>query len=482
MSRRGTWWWAAAATGVTWAGLVSAQTAPPAVTNKPVAPGAAEAPPGAAASVLATEPELPNISDPMLETPAAPRRVLATWQQAIALVRSNSTTLRSTQARVRQAEAASRQALSAALPSFTGDAALTHNLLRGERVGANGAPTAIPDPRTYWNAGLNLRVPVLAPFAWAEHGASRLAVTSAKLDGQELERQEIALVASTIVSVVTAERLAEVSRVSLRSVLSTLDLNKRRAALGAASAVDVLRVEQEVSDTRAQIVASHESLLRAREALGAALGFSEPWGVTPDIRLDALAQDTRTSCRPEKDVESRPDVRAARAGVEAAERSAGAVSYDFWPTIDAVSNLTYWSEPTAINNEHVTWTIGGVLTWRFYDGGSRYALRASREANVSLEQARLLDARRRATVEVTQALRGVHVAEANLAVSARSREIARETSRLTRVAYLNGSGTSFDLVDAARRLRAAELDLAIKEFEVLQAKIAALLALATCRV
>jgi outer membrane protein TolC len=69
-----------------------------------------------------------------------------------------------------------------------------------------------------------------------------------------------------------------------------------------------------------------------------------------------------------------------------------------------------------------------------------------------------------------------------LAVAARTREIAAETARLTKVAYLNGSGTSFDLVDTARRLREAELDYTVKEFDVLRAKIAALLALATCDV
>jgi hypothetical protein len=47
---------------------------------------------------------------------------------------------------------------------------------------------------------------------------------------------------------------------------------------------------------------------------------------------------------------------------------------------------------------------------------------------------------------------------------------------------MNGSGTSFDLVNTAQQLRAAELDLAVKEFEVLRSKIAALLALSTCNV
>ena len=69
---------------------------------------------------------------------------------------------------------------------------------------------------------------------------------------------------------------------------------------------------------------------------------------------------------------------------------------------------------------------------------------------------------------------------ARLVVSAKSRDIAAESARLSKVAFVNGSGTSFDLVDTARRQREAEIDLAIKEFEVVRAKIASFLAEANC--
>src|SRR5690606_20515738 len=100
------------------------------------------------------------------------------------------------------------------------------------------------------------------------------------------------------------------------SSLSTLSLNRRRFRLGSASAVDVLRAEQEVNLLRAQIVSADEGVRRAREALGLALGDSEPWGVTPKIKLDALARDAKGSCRVEPTVATRPDVLAARAQLE----------------------------------------------------------------------------------------------------------------------------------------------------------------------
>jgi outer membrane protein TolC len=304
-----------------------------------------------------------------------------------------------------------------------------------------------------------------------------------RLNRLETERLEVATVANAIVAVVTAERLAEVSRVSLQSALSTLDLNRRRAELGASSTVDVLRSEQEVSITRSQVVTANEGVLRAREALGLALGSTDGWGIAPDIRLDSLATDAKASCTQERDVRTRPDVRAADANARLAERDAKAPSYDFWPTIDAVSTVAYNSiDENTANREHVTWTIGAVLTWPIYDGGARYATRAARSAQAVVAREQLTDLQRRASVEVTQAYRGVTTAEHNLAIARKTRDISFETARLARVAFLNGSGTSFDLVDTARQLREAELDLAIQEFEVLRARITALLALATCRV
>jgi hypothetical protein len=62
-------------------------------------------------------------------------------------------------------------------------------------------------------------------------------------------------------------------------------------------------------------------------------------------------------------------------------------------------------------------------------------------------------------------------------VSAKTREINAETVRLSKISFLNGSGTSFDLVLTERQLRVSDADLAVSEFSVLQAKIAALLAL-----
>jgi outer membrane protein TolC len=428
--------------------------------------------------------------DDMLAPVPPATNVLQGWRDALRLLREQSTALRSLKAQQDVASAQARGALAPALPSLTASASVTRQLLSGEaqvidfpasvqNLAIERTTVTLPATPTTWQAGLSLRVPVVALPAWHDRGTALLQIEVAQLNTKAAERVAIAQVADALVTTVTAERLAEVSRVSLESALSTLDLAKHRAALGAASTIDVLRFEQEVSLSRGQVVSANDGVLRAREALGAALGSAEPYGVTPRINLDELANDAKASCRL-ADILARSDVRAAEASVAMAKRSEARVSKTYWPTVDAISSVTYGSPVSAINNEHVTWAIGGVLSWTLYDGGLRYATREQRTAEVRVASEQLSAAKRRARLEVTQAFRAVKTAEAKLTVSARTREIAAETARLTKVAYLNGSGTSFDLVDTARRQREAELDYTVHEFEVLRARIAALLALATC--
>jgi multidrug efflux system outer membrane protein len=468
-------------------------TAPAPPASAPAPPGAPGGTPSTAAPASAPDPTVPDVSDPMLEPPPAPAHVLTSFREALSMVKSSSTSLRSALARIEQARARARQASAGWKPTLDLGARAQYEIIHGRRrftvddpadttFPASQIPASekVPDPRAGAGATLTARMPLFAPRTWYDSGTAQQAIDVAALDEREVKRQVVATVADAIVVAVTAERLAEVSRSSLRSALSTVDLNRRRAALGASSNLDVLRADGEVQLARAQVVAADEQLMRARESLGFALGATDGWGVTPSIKLDALSNDAKTSCRVERDIATRPDVKAATAKIALAEREVGAVDRTYLPRLDAYSEFGAYPVRSPLNNNFVTWNIGAVLSWNLYDGGARYGQKAEAEASIRLARETATETQRRAQLEVNQSLRGVKVAEANLAVSTRAREIAAETARLAKVSYINGSGTSFDLVDTARRLRDAELDLAVKEFDVIRARIAALLALSSC--
>ena len=419
----------------------------------------------------------------MLEPIPPARNVLRSWQQALRLVRSRSTPLRISRHQVDDARGQARQVLSHTLPTLTANAGINRHLLLGTGVnfGTEGVQTdvTIPDPATTFSAGLELRQPLLALRTWHDIGTARRNIRAAELRSQDAERIILADVAGAAAIQITAERVADVSRVALSSALSTLELTRRRAALGAASKLDELRAEQEVSASRAQVITANEDVRRAREELGRTLVDDRPWGTA--LPLDQLERTARTVCKPVQNIEARSDIEAKALGVEIGDRNVSSVDYSYAPTVDLVSRADYVvNEDRSQNGKHVTWTVGAFLTWPLYDGGFRYGERTRAEAAADIAREELGETKRVARIDVTQRDRAVSVAMANLEVNRRAQQTASETARLARVAYINGSGTSFDLVDTASRSRRADITFLNSEFELIRAQIAAFLTRANC--
>jgi len=423
---------------------------------------------------------LPVVKDPMLEPVAPAANAVTSWKDVLRLVHQRSTALHIAAADVDQASALERRALSSALPTLTVGGSL-NRALASEASGAY----PIPHPPTTVTAGLNFDQPLVNLSAWYSVGTATERTKVAELSQKDVERTLLATAAQAAVGVITANRVAESNRVSLASDLSTLDLTKRRAALGAATAVDVLRAAQEVATARAQLVNGDESLRQARETLGAALGFTAGWGVSTNLRVEDLERTTGSACRSIGSLDLRSDLLSAEHNVRAAQRDRHAVDYLYVPTLDLVSALGYtdYLYPQSSANGSLTqWTVGAQLKWTLFDGGDRYGQSRYTDAAEVIAREQLTQKKRDASLQLTQADRAVLVAQENLDVSTEARDIAKESARLSRLAFINGNGTSFDLVDSARRLREAEIDLLIKQFQVFQARLIAYLSRANCSI
>lgn len=449
-------------------------------------PATGTPPEGTATTVTTDFPQAIDVDDPMLPPPPRASEEVATWEDALVHVRARSTDLRIAAAEVVRAEGQARVALAGALPTLNGTTAYTHNLitnptLQFARDGAGGltpSPVRVPFP-DFFTGSLTLVQPLFAPRAWYAIGTADRAEDVAKLSLDEAKRQIALSVASTIIAVVTAERIAELNRVGLRNALTREALTVRRNALGGATGIDVVRSRQDVTVARATLIAGDESLRQAREALGLALGIPAGVGVPPSVDLRGLEQRAAASCKPVQSIEERPDVAALRGNVELAQRARNDVKLQFSPTV----NLQSGAQTTTINTgaaPNTTWNIQAVLSVPIWDGGARYGNLRITGAQELQAGERLEAARRQALVQVARTRRSVAVAEDRQRVAAQSRDLAAETDRLTRAAYQEGRGTSLELVVSAQALRETESQLALRDFDVVQARVQALLALATC--
>ena len=435
---------------------------------------------GAASPILLPPP--PEVSDAMLTPVPPPKRLLSSWQEALTLLRARSTDLRIALDQVLQAEAQTRLALSGYLPTITANGSYTHQLLTKNVVivpiPGLTASTEVPAPNVF-NGSVQLQQALLNVSQFDQIGISELNEAASRLSFEDRKRTLALSLANQIVAVVTAERGAEINRGGLRVALEQLEIAKRKQALGAANGLDVVRADQNAANARAALVSGDESLREAREALGLALGIPEETGVASDVNIDGLAKTAVDSCRAVESVSDRPDVASAQTSLDVAKRNLRNVWFTFLPTITLQSTLSATSLP-ANSYPNPTWNVQGLLSIPIWDGGTRYGNLKNGRAAEDIAAQNLEALRRQAIIQVEQARRGVIVAETSNRVAREQRDLAAQNDQMTQTAYMAGQGTSLELVTASEAHRQAELNLALQDFNVVKARILAVLALATC--
>jgi multidrug efflux system outer membrane protein len=469
--------------GLLASGLALAQAPPPPAPAPSPAPITSGAP-------LPDEPPKLRVDDPMLAPMPPPKHVITSWEDAARMMRQRSTDLQSSYADIRRAEADSRTALAAVLPTLNGTGTASHTILpkassgggsvidTGTSAGAQVVPGG-GGGRNSLTGSLRLNVPLVDVRAWHAMGTAKVSEDAAHLDYQNLERTTAASLASAIAVNVTAERVSELGRVGLRNALERLALTQAKERTGTATGLDIVRARQDVAQARSQLVTSDESLRKSRDALGLALGLTEPVGVIQSTDLAAIRDGVLKACRQLPKIENRADLLAADKSIEVAHRRRVEVDQSFLPTLSAGSTLTESISDSGAPGR-TNWNVQAVLNVPIWDGGVRYGQRRNAAAIEDQAQLAREALRRNTTVDLIQARRNVDVAEESRRVSEEVRQLAFEVDRLTRAAYQTGKGTSLDLITSAAALRQAELDLAVDELGLVQARIASLLTLADC--
>lgn len=443
------------------------------------------APPGSTAEEM---PPAPAVEDPMLSPVPPPHRFIASWDEAERLLRARSTDLRSAYDDIRRAEADSRTALAAVLPTLSASGTATHTILDLPKrssvsvIDQAGNLTNTSGGSNSYSASLRASIALVNVQAWHQIGTAHASEDVARLSYQDLERTTAAGLATAIAQNVTAERVSELSRVGLRNALERLALTQAKERTGTATGLDIVRARQDVASARSSLVSSDEALRKSRESLGLAVGYTDPIGVLPSTDLSSIERSALKSCHPVPDLEHRPDVLAASKNVEVARRRATEVDLGFLPTLSAGSTLGTSVTDSSNSEAHTTWNVQAILSVPIWDGGARYGARRSAAAAADQSATSLEALRRNSTVGLAQVRRSVDVADESRRVAQESRDLAYEVDRLTRLAYQTGKGTSLDLVTSAAALRQAEVNLALAELGLVQARLDNLLTLANCSV
>lgn len=405
----------------------------------------------------------------------SPPRLLTSWDEAVALFSSRSPELRVAAQEVVRAGGRRRAALGALLPQLNGSALASFSLLPPPP--GDSSTAALFGAAPYQTMGLVAQLAVVDLRAWNGLATALESESAAKLTNAEARRLLLVNLAQTLLSLVAAEKLAELNAAGVADAQARLDLAEKSERAGATTALDVGRLRQDLSLAKAQAVTSDEAVRQAREALGVALGLDEAVGVSPGFQLDGLASLVPARCSAVADLEARPDVRAASAAVGVAHRGVLDVGAQFIPSVGVRMNAQAF---IIAGTAFPIWNLQAVLTVPLWDGGARYGALRDAKAVEAQAEARRDSAVRNARVEVQRAQRGIEVARQSRELAQAALEQAELTDALVKKAWDSGLGTSLELVTAATALRTQRLQLALKEYDVLRARVVALFALSEC--
>ena len=456
-----------------------------ALTVSFVNPARADTPAPAAVDSIAP----PPVDDPMLAPPPRAPRAIASWDDALALIRAQSPDYLGSAQAVGRAEAQHEVALSTVLPSLGAQGAYTHEFLSPLSVTLEG-----PDPR---NKGMLIPVPIVSPPAdaftasatasWAiinPRGINGIGIADKNVDATKLtfedrRRQIATAVVDAMLSTLAAARVAELNRVGLRTALERLVLTQTRLQYGQGTELDVDRALQDVASARRTLISGRRIAAAFARSARRRARFAGADGPRADPRPGRLRGRRRADVPSER----RHRTKAGHRRRPSPGRSRGADGPRRRAPLRAVRRghvVGHVRQPAGARAEHHVVAGGRRSTCR-----STTAARGTarcRDSRAALEQARqaLVTTRLNAVVASAQTERAVTCVTQSRDVAQQQRDLAARIDQRTRDGYARGLGTSLDLVISAQALRQAEIDLALLEFQVGEARANAVLANAEC--
>ncbi|HXV90151.1 MAG TPA: TolC family protein [Gemmatimonadales bacterium] len=330
-----------------------------------------------------------------------------------------------------------------------------------------------PPPTGNWGAALVAEVPLVNFDAWAgrraaDHGAAAGAAagewTRLGTRTDVIRAYYGAVLATERVATLTAAATAAHGHVRQAEAMVREGLVTRSDALLAAV---------RAGEVDAQLAEAHADAQDARRQLAVLLGapaetaFVLPASLPAADRIRALtASDTAAAV-----LAARADVDAAERGLAAAQADAFRAKSAYLPRVNSFARLD-WNSPSGLYAGDDSWTVGLMLSWTPFAGGSEIGDIRSAGGREAAARAMAEAAAARAELELAQTRAAVQVALARLDIAERGVAQSREAHRIVTRKYEGGLAGVVELLDAAATETASALGFAHARFATIAAAAA----------
>jgi len=375
-------------------------------------------------------------------------------QALITQALANNRDLRIAAARVQQAQAAWGLQHAASLPSVVGMAGNSRVHLPaginplGSTIQASGASLGLGF--VSWEVDLWNRLGQLQDAAAQNAEAAEQARRGAELS-------LVAQVAQAHLALGELDERLALARQAEASRAESLRIFTRRVAMGASSRLQLTQVQTLLTQAQALVVQLEQARAAQAQTLIALVGAP----LELPERADALSRQSpvarlRTGL-PSELLQARPDIVAAEHQLRAAHAQVGAARAAFYPSLTLTTALgtTSTDFDGLFRSGSKAWLFAPSLNLPLFDGGRR-------ENNLSLQQARQLEAVaqyeksiQNAFREVNDALSASHALERQVHIAEAALQAQTERARLSERRFDAGSAAFLEVLDAQRDLLSA---------------------------
>ena len=388
-----------------------------------------------------------------------------TFEEAVRRALERNPTVGQAEQAIRRSQALLDQARSIFRPTVTGTAGTT--VLDDER----GFDGNVTQPRTQAAFGGVASFPILAASRWAAARQAADQVGIARISAQESRRQVGLIAAESYLAVLLSKHQREIAERNLATARALEDYARARLDAGQGSRLNHVRSSQERATAEGLAESADLSVRQGQEALGIAIFAAGPVDAAGEPRIETVAAPAAD----DQWLAQRPDVRLFTAQVAAADRVVSDTWKSWLPTATAAFSPQYVT-PSGFFEPASTWRAFVQLQVPIYDG-SLGAARRLRIADRETARLRLDAVKSEARAEVRFAQESVARNERIVVSSAEAAASAREALRITEIAYKAGATTNVEVVQAQQTARNAEVQAALAEDRLRQARLDLLVAL-----
>jgi outer membrane protein TolC len=335
---------------------------------------------------------------------------------------------------------------------------------------ARGFGGNVVQPKTQTAFSATASYPVLAASRWAAKNQAADRVGTARAGAEETRRRVALSAAQAYLAVIAAERQRDIAARNRDTAKALEDYARTRYEAGQGSRLNHVRSEQQLASAEGLVELALLLVRRAQEALGVAVFAPGPVGAKGEPALPAAPPPADDAW-----LQRRPDVRLFTAQLDAADRVVSDAWKNWLPTATASFTPRYVT-PAGLFEPEKSWRAFFQLEVPIFDGTLRPRKRVS-IAEREIARLRLDALTSEARSELRVAQEAVERTERIVATIGRAADRAREALRITEIAYRAGATTNLEVVQAQQTARNAEIEAAVAEDRLRQARLDLLVAL-----